>query len=54
MVILLVTIGGGTMSTKHMHMQMNLVLEAVAKKRIEAEYVHTSKTKADAFTTPSE
>lgn len=46
-VISLVTRGGGTMRTKHMRTRKNLVLEAVTEKRIEIEYIHTSRMKAD-------
>lgn len=42
-VILLVTIRGGTIRTKHMHKQMNLALEVVTEKRIKVSYIHKSK-----------
>jgi hypothetical protein len=49
-VISLVTQGGGMMRTKHLRARVNLVLEAVAEKRVKVVYVSTEKMIADGLT----
>ncbi len=49
-VISLVTKGGGVIQTKHLRVRMNLCREAVQEKRIQVEYIHTSKMLADGLT----
>ncbi len=49
-VISLVTKGGGVVRTKYLRVRMNLCREAVQEKRINVEYIHTSKMLADGLT----
>jgi hypothetical protein len=49
-VISLVTKGGGIIRTKHLRVRINVCQEAVQEKRINVEYIHTSKMLADGLT----
>ncbi len=53
-VIDLVTKGGGVVRTKHLRARMNVGREAIAEKRIQVVYCHTSKMIADGLTKPLE
>ncbi len=48
----MVTIDSGVSSTKHMCMQMHLVLEAVKDKHVDIKYRNTKQMIADEFTKP--
>ena len=49
-VILLVTIGGGRVRTKHLRTRMYLTMEAIKEKNLMVKYVHILGMTADGFT----
>jgi hypothetical protein len=51
-VVSLVTIGGGADRTKHLRARANLAREVIDEGKIQMEYIHNSKMRADGFSKP--